>query len=1018
MDGDDRPDLNEPAALTNADGTYTLSAPGTGTYAIREVLTPGYLQTFPLNGEHLITPNTPRPLVGINFGNQPARDYGDLPLPYLTTEAAGGASHGYLAGLNLGATIDIDLDGVPSLTARGDDTAGVDDEDGVKLAAPLVVGATDNKVTVNVTNTTGSTAYLQGWMDFNGDGDFNDAFENIIPNRIAVSGDYTFTIPATAIVGNVYSRFRLSQTSGIGPNGRAVVGEVEDYRFQTLPVLQYTNPDRVFAARNSDFAANVFDVLANDPIRAVEGFTAKIVSVTNGSRGGLATTDGNFVRYKPALGFVGTEVVRYTVEVSNGVFVTETITIRVDFSFATPNAIDDSFEVTVNSPQIALNVLGNDVEGQGGEVFVNTGTITTSSGGTAVRSPNGKSILYKPAAGFQGTETFTYSIVDSIGDTSTAQATVHVIPGDRDDDTVQFSVRFRNLAGQEINQIVQGQQFLVDVIVTDLRSNPTAPAGALKAYLDLLYNSDFVLPAASTGNSPFTFDVQFDPAYSINRSGNDALPGLINELGATSATNASLAQFTLATLKFDARTAGYATFFPNAADLTPANDVVFKNTPATSVPEILTRYLRSTIEVISNVAVFPQAVDDSPVNVVTVNSAQNPINVLRNDAPGANGPLQIVRVTQPASGSVSIDERGTPTPTDDLILFNAGATSGIQTFTYTIIDGLGYESTANVTVQVGNQTADVQLRLEATDMSGAPIASVNAGSPFQLRGYVKDLRTNAAEPGIFAAFQDILLSDPTLARIVTSNNALGFDITFSNDYSTNVFINGVPVGDIRVPGLINEVGSQQTNTNNGLGTSERLQFVINLVANSRAGSLTFTGDPADIPEVGDTLFFDTLSPVDKARIDYTNVTINIVNANGTGSGEGQSNLLNALDANNDGRVSTLDLLVVVNELNARTRTSTSTLMAGEGEATTNSTRRYPDTNGDGSITLLDLLAVINYLNGRGRQTSPSGEGPSNSTGSTAVTDSAFEDFADNGVQSIVDAVADDVTNAKKSGTRL
>ena len=59
LDGDNRIDIGEPADQTAADGTYKIAFPGPGTYAVREVLPPGFIQTFP----------------GVSDDANPANDY-------------------------------------------------------------------------------------------------------------------------------------------------------------------------------------------------------------------------------------------------------------------------------------------------------------------------------------------------------------------------------------------------------------------------------------------------------------------------------------------------------------------------------------------------------------------------------------------------------------------------------------------------------------------------------------------------------------------------------------------------------------------------------------------------------------------------------------------------------------------------------------------------------------------------------------------------------------------------------
>ncbi|HND53019.1 MAG TPA: Ig-like domain-containing protein, partial [Pirellulaceae bacterium] len=73
--------------------------------------------------------------------------------------------------------------------------------------------------------------YLDGWIDFNGDGDWLDAGEAIFARRAVAAGDnsLTFQVPAGATSGLTYARFRLSSAGGLGPTGLASDGEVEDH---------------------------------------------------------------------------------------------------------------------------------------------------------------------------------------------------------------------------------------------------------------------------------------------------------------------------------------------------------------------------------------------------------------------------------------------------------------------------------------------------------------------------------------------------------------------------------------------------------------------------------------------------------------------------------------------------------------------------------------------------------------------------------------------------------------------
>src|SRR5205814_2104033 len=117
-------------------------------------------------------------------------------------------------------------------------------------------------------------------------------------------------------------------------------------------------------------------------------------------------------------------------------------------SFTGPVANADTFNTTAGQ-SAALNVLGNDTDATG-TIDPTTVVLVTqpNQGGTATVDASTGLVNYTPAAGFSGTETFTYNVQDSNGMTSTAAATVTVIvaptgPSANDDS-------FSAIAGQAV----------------------------------------------------------------------------------------------------------------------------------------------------------------------------------------------------------------------------------------------------------------------------------------------------------------------------------------------------------------------------------------------------------------------------------------------------------------------------------------------------------------------------------------------------------------------------------------
>ena len=162
-------------------------------------------------------------------------DFGDAPASYATTVAANGARH-RAQGPTLGAAVDSEPDGVPSAAADSDDAnASPDDEDGVVFGATIVAGQS-----ADVTVTASVAARLDAWFDFNADGDWNDAGEQIFANAALAAGAnaLTYAVPAgTAAERATFARFRISSTGGLGTTGFAADGEVEDHRVTTSPMV-------------------------------------------------------------------------------------------------------------------------------------------------------------------------------------------------------------------------------------------------------------------------------------------------------------------------------------------------------------------------------------------------------------------------------------------------------------------------------------------------------------------------------------------------------------------------------------------------------------------------------------------------------------------------------------------------------------------------------------------------------------------------------------------------------------
>jgi RHS repeat-associated protein len=152
-----------------------------------------------------------------------AFDFGDARSPYPVTLSQDGARH-TIGTLFLGTGVDGETDGTASLNADSDER-----DDGLVAVSTILTTNVATKSSFSVVAS--QSGKLDGWIDFNGDGDWLDAGEKVFLSTSVISGTnlLSFSIPADAKDGLRAARFRISAGGGLAPTGLSVDGEVEDY---------------------------------------------------------------------------------------------------------------------------------------------------------------------------------------------------------------------------------------------------------------------------------------------------------------------------------------------------------------------------------------------------------------------------------------------------------------------------------------------------------------------------------------------------------------------------------------------------------------------------------------------------------------------------------------------------------------------------------------------------------------------------------------------------------------------
>ncbi len=174
------------------------------------------------------------------------------------------------------------------------------------------------------------------------------------------------------------------------------------------------------------------DVLANDTDLA-DGDTLSIASVGTPAHGKALIVLGK-IRYTPDANYSGTDSFVYTVSDGKGGTADATVSVTVNNVNDAPVAKPDT--ATAREDIAAtINVLSNDFDV---DTAVNTSEhislLSSTNGSHGTTAISDGMIVYTPAANFNGTDTFTYTIEDN--SRLTAEATVTVVVSPESDDPI------------------------------------------------------------------------------------------------------------------------------------------------------------------------------------------------------------------------------------------------------------------------------------------------------------------------------------------------------------------------------------------------------------------------------------------------------------------------------------------------------------------------------------------------------------------------------------------------------
>ncbi|MGK7900235.1 MAG: Ig-like domain-containing protein [Hormoscilla sp.] len=229
---------------------------------------------------------------------------------------------------------------------------------------------------------------------------------------VSLNGGTIAYTPANGFAGT--DSFSYTISGGSGSTDSATVTVTVESR-NTAPIA---NDD--FTSTEENSSVNIF-VLDND--FDPDGDAIAISNFPVNTFVGSVSISGNAVVYNPDFGFTGTDSFSYTIADGNGGTDSATVTVTIESANQPPIALDD-FATTAQNISVSIPAFNNDFDPDEDQLFLEGISSPTEFGGSA--SFNDNAILYTPAFGFTGTDSFSYTLADENGSTDSATVTVTV----------------------------------------------------------------------------------------------------------------------------------------------------------------------------------------------------------------------------------------------------------------------------------------------------------------------------------------------------------------------------------------------------------------------------------------------------------------------------------------------------------------------------------------------------------------------------------------------------------------
>ncbi|MEQ8969098.1 MAG: DUF4347 domain-containing protein [Coleofasciculus sp. C1-SOL-03] len=346
-----------------------------------------------------------------------APDTSDRTIEFVVND---GATHSNLSSL---ATTTVSFNSAP---IANDDTVTTDEDTAVTITVLDNDSDPDNN-TLNLSSI--DTTNTQGIVTLNPD------------NTLTYNPDTAFQSLGQGETTTDSLTYTLSDGNGGTATATVTVTVTGINDTPTLtPVNKTGDEDTVIS-----FSANDFTTAFNDP----EGTSLSQISVISLPNQGVLNLNGNTVQagdeitvadldnltFTPDADFNGNSSFVWNASDGTNFAAGTTVNMTINAVNDNPVAIDDS-ATTTQDTAITINVLANDSDPvEADPLHIDAFDSTSASGGTIILDDNSTpndltddQLLYTPATGYIGADSFSYTISDSNGGTATATVNVTVNP--------------------------------------------------------------------------------------------------------------------------------------------------------------------------------------------------------------------------------------------------------------------------------------------------------------------------------------------------------------------------------------------------------------------------------------------------------------------------------------------------------------------------------------------------------------------------------------------------------------